>query len=156
MRCVFASQKSEASPPREPHQAAAQKFDRSRFFRITILPRKSHIRQKEPYALGAAVEWVLVTRCSCVSRVGCRMASGIVSDLSWCQKLQEQKCEKLSAVIRSKLFLHEYENNTHETEQALPAWRVSGRSSRRTRPLLSSSDGARSRRVRLRCLLLYC
>ena len=84
------------------------------------------------------------------------MASGIVSDLSWRQKLQEQKCEKLPAVIRSKLFLHEYENNTHEVEQALPAWRVAGRSSRSTRPLLSSSDGARSRRVRLRCLLLYC
>ena len=29
---------------------------------------------------------------------------------------------KLSAVI-SKLFLHEYENNIHEAEQALPAWR---------------------------------
>ena len=67
-----------------------------------------------------------------------------------------QKCAKLSAVIRWKLFLHKYKNNTHEAEQALPAWRVAGRSSRRTRPLLSSSDGARSGRVRLRCLLLYC
>ena len=47
---------------------------------------------------------------------------------------------ELSAV-RSKLFLHEYENNTHEAEQALPAaWRGAGRSSRGTRPLLSSSD----------------
>ena len=72
------------------------------------------------------------------------MASGIVSDLSWCQKLREQKCEKLSAVIGSKLFLHEYENNIHEAEQALPAWRGAGRSSRGTRPLLSSSGGARS------------
>ena len=72
------------------------------------------------------------------------MASGIVSDLSWCQKLQEQNCEKLSAVIRSKLLLHEYENNTHEAEQALPAWRGAGTSSRGTRPLLSSSGGARS------------
>ena len=72
------------------------------------------------------------------------MASGIVSDLSWCEKLQEQKREKLSAVISSKLFLHEYENNTHEAEQALPAWRGAGRSSRGTRPLLSSSGGARS------------
>ena len=58
--------------------------------------------------------------------------------------MQEQKCEKLSAVISSKLFLHEYENNTHEAEQALPAWRGAGRSSRGTRPLLSSSGGARS------------
>ena len=62
---------------------------------------------------------------------------------------------KLSAV-RSKLFLHEYENNTHEAEQALPAWRGAGRSSRGTKPLLSSSDGARSCRITLRCLLLYC
>ena len=62
---------------------------------------------------------------------------------------------KLSEVIRSKLFLHEYEN-THNAEQALPACRGAGRSSRGTRPLLSSSDGARSCRIRLRCLLLYC
>jgi len=88
LRCVLASQKSnEVSPLREPQQAPAQKLDRSRFFRSTILPRKSHIRQEQPYALGAAAKWVLVTRCSCVSRVGCRMASGIVSDLSWYQKL---------------------------------------------------------------------
>ena len=62
---------------------------------------------------------------------------------------------KLSAV-RSKLFLHEYENNTHEAEQALPAWRSASWSSRGTTPLLSSSDGARSCRIPLRCLLLYC
>ena len=37
------------------------------------------------------------------------MASGFVSDLSWYQKL---------SAVRSKLFLHEYENNTHEAEQA--------------------------------------
>ena len=70
-------------------------------------------------------------------------------------KLQRQKCAKLSAVIRSKLFLHEYEN-TQEAKQALPAWHGAGRCSRGTRPLLSSSDGARSCRIRLRCLLLYC
>ena len=55
-----------------------------------------------------------------------------------------------------KAVLHEYENNTHEAEQALPAWRGAGRSSRGTRPLLSTSDGARSCRMALRCLLLYC
>ena len=82
-----------------------------------------------------------------ISRVGCRMASGIVSDLSWYQKLP---------TVRSKLFLHEYENNTLEAEQGLPAWRGAGRSSRGTRPLLSTSDGARSCRMALRCLLLYC
>ena len=51
---------------------------------------------------------------------------------------------ELSAV-RSKLFLHEYENNTREAERALSAaWHGAGRSSRGMRPLLSSSDGARS------------
>ena len=58
---------------------------------------------------------------------------------------------KLSAV-RSKLFLHEYENNTHEAEQALPAWRGAGRNSRGTKPLLFSSDGARTCRITLRCI----
>ena len=90
---------------------------------------------------------MLVTRCSCVSRVGCRKASGIVSDLSWCQKLSE---------VRSKLFLHEHENKTHQAEQALLAWRGAGRSCRGTRPLLSTSDGVHSCRIALRCLLLYC
>ena len=75
------------------------------------------------------------------------MASGFVSDLSWYQKL---------SAVRSKLFLHEYENNTHEAEQALPAWRGAGRSSRGTRSLLSTSDGACSCRMALRCLLLCC
>ena len=45
---------------------------------------------------------------------------------------------------------------THEAEQALPAWRGAGRSSRGTRPLLSSSDGAGSCHIPLLCLLLYC
>ena len=76
------------------------------------------------------------------------MASGVVSDLSWRQILQQQKCAKLSAVIRWMLFLHEYESNTHEAEQAPPAWRGAGRSSRGTGSLLSSSDGARSCRIR--------
>ena len=59
------------------------------------------------------------------------------------------------SAVRSKLFSHEYENNTNEAEQALPAaWRGAGRSSRGTRPLLSSSDGARSCRNRPRCLMM--
>ena len=84
------------------------------------------------------------------------MASGIVSDLSWYQKFQQKNVQAKLSAVRSKLFLHEYENNTHEAEQALPAWRGAGRSSRGMRPLLSSSDGASSCRIRLRCPLLYC
>ena len=71
------------------------------FFRSTILPRKSHIRQEQPYALGSAAKLVLVTRCSCVSRVGCRMASGIASDLSWYQKLHvAKKCASKALSIQ--------------------------------------------------------
>ena len=50
----------------------------------------------------------------------------------------------------------EYDNNTHKAEQALPAWRGAARSSRDTKLLLSSSDGARSCRIRLRFPLLFC
>ena len=57
LRCVFASQKSnEVSPFREQQHAPAQKLDRSRFFGSTILPRKSHLRQEQLYALGAAAK----------------------------------------------------------------------------------------------------
>ena len=56
---------------------------------------------------------------------------------------------------QTKAHSNEYENNTHKAEQALPAWRGAGRSSRGTRPLLSSSDGGRSCRITLRCPLLY-
>ena len=57
---------------------------------------------------------------------------------------------------RSKAHSNEYENNIHKAKQALPAWRGAGRSSRDTKPLLSSSDGARSCRIRLRFPLLFC
>ena len=87
------------------------------------------------------------------------MPSRIVSDLSWYQKSHNMYLKNVQAklsAVRSKLFLHENENNTYEAEQALPAWRGAGRSSRGTKPLLSNSDGARSCRITLRCLLLYC
>ena len=50
---------------------------------------------------------------------------------------------------RSKAHSNEYENNEDKEEQSLPAWRGAGRSSRGTKPLLSSSDGARSCGIRL-------
>ena len=62
-----------------------------------------------------------------------RFASGVSYGFRDRQRFVQAK---LSAV-RSKLFLHQYENNTHEAEQAFPAWRGVGRSSRGTRPLLS-------------------
>ena len=50
---------------------------------------------------------------------------------------------------RSKAQSNEYENNADKAEQSPPAWRGAGRSSRGTKPLLSSSDGASSCRIRL-------
>ena len=38
---------------------------------------------------------------------------------------------------RSKAHSNEYHNNIHKAQQALPAWRGAGRSSRDTKPLLS-------------------
>ena len=57
--------------------------------------------------------------------------------------------------LRSKAHSNEYENNIHKAQEALPAWRGAGRSSRDTKPLLSRSDGARSCRIRLRFPLLF-
>ena len=57
---------------------------------------------------------------------------------------------------RSKAHSNEYDNNADKAEQSLPAWRGADRSSRGTKPLLSSRDGARSCQLRLRCPLLYC
>ena len=50
---------------------------------------------------------------------------------------------------RSKAHSNEYDNNADKAEQSLPAWRGAGKSRRGTKPLLSSSDGARSCRIRL-------
>ena len=58
-------------------------------------------------------------------------------------------------LLHSKAHSNEYENNTHKAEQSLPAWLGAGGSNRSTRPLLSSSDGARTCRDRPRFLLLY-
>ena len=90
------------------------------FFRSTILPGKSHNRQEQPYALRAAVKRVLVMRFSCVSRVGCRMGSGIVSDLSsyqitGCKKLCEQSSQQLdeSCFCTNTRTTHTRQNNPY-------------------------------------------
>ena len=41
---------------------------------------------------------------------------------------------------RSKAHSNEYDNNADKAEQSLPAWRGAGRSSRDTKPLLSSEN----------------
>ena len=71
-------------------------------------------------------------------------------------KINNRNTELCHHRPRSKAHSNEYENNADKAEQSLPAWRGAGRSSRGTKPLLSSSDGARSCRITLRCMLLYC
>ena len=66
-------------------------------------------------------------------------------------KINNRNTELCHHRPRSKANSNEYENNADKAEQSLPAWRGagSGRSSRGTKPLLSSNDGARSCRMRL-------
>jgi len=71
-------------------------------------------------------------------------------------KIINRKTELCHHRSQTKAHSNEYENNTHKAEQSLPAWRGAGRSSRDTKPPLSSSDGARSCRIRLRSRLLFC
>ena len=71
-------------------------------------------------------------------------------------KTVNRKTELCHHRPQTKAHSNEYENNTQKAEQSRTAWRGAGRSSRGTKPLLSSGDGARSCRVRLWCLLLYC
>ena len=64
-------------------------------------------------------------------------------------KISNRNTELCHHRPRSKARSNEYENNADKAEQSPPAWRGAGRSSRGTKPLLSSSDGARSCRIRL-------
>ena len=64
-------------------------------------------------------------------------------------KINNRNTELCHHRLRSKAHSNEYENNADREENSLPAWRGAGRSSRGTKPLLSSSDGARSCRMRL-------
>ena len=137
---------------------SSQQSDQSCFCTNT----RTHKRQNKPYRLGAVRAGVVGARGRCcpaatvpvavVFRCGacCCIAENIQN------KIINQKRELCHHGPQTKAHSNEYENNTHKAEQALPVWRGAGRSSRGTRPLLSSSDVARSCRITLRCLLLYC
>ena len=125
--------------------------------------RTTHTKQNKPYRrLGAVRAGVVGARGRC-----CPAATVPVADVFPCgvccciaenilNKIINRKTEQLCHHRpQTKAHSNEYENNTHKAEQALLAWRGAGRSSRGTRPLLSSSDGARSCRNRPRCLMLY-
>ena len=137
---------------------SSQQSDQSCFCTNT---RTTHKRQNNPYRLGAAPAGVVGARGRCCPAAmvpeavvfGCGVCCCVAENI---QSKINRKAELCHHRPRSKAHSNEYENNTHNAEQALPAWRGAGSSSRGTERLLSSSDGARSCRNRLRCPLLYC
>ena len=130
--------------------------------RTATSPRTTHTRQNNPYWLGAAPAGVVGARGRCFPAATVPEAVVFPYGVCCCiaeniqNKVINRKTELCHHRPRSKAHSNEYENNAHKAEQSLPAWRGAGRSSRGTKPLLSSSDGARSCRIRLRCPLLYC
>ena len=130
--------------------------------RTATSTRTIHPRQKKPYRLGAVRAGVVEARGRCCPAATVPVAVILPCGVFCCIAENKQntiinrKSELGHHRSQTKVQSHEYENNTHMAEQALPAWRGAGRSSRGTRPLRSSSDGARSCRITLRCLLLYC
>ena len=124
-----------------------------------------HTRQNKLYRLGAAPAGVIGPRGRCCPAATFPVAVVFACGVRCCiaeiaknkqNKIINRKTEICHHRSQPKAHSNEYENNTHKAEQSLPAWRGDGRSRRGTKPLLSSSDGARSCRIRLRCLLLYC
>ena len=123
---------------------------------------RTHTRQNKPYRrLGAVRAGVVGERGRC-----CPAATVPVADVFPCgvccciaeniqNKIINRKTELCHHRPQTKARSNVYENNTHKAEQALLAWRGAGRSSRGTRPRLSSSDGARSCRNRPCCLMMY-
>ena len=121
-------------------------------------------RQNNPYRLGAAPAGVVGARGRCCPAATVPAAVVFACGVRSCiaeiaekkkKKIVHRKTELCHHRPQPKAHSNEYKNNTHKAEQSLPAWRGAGRSNRATRPLLSSTDGARSCRIRLQCLLLY-
>ena len=67
------------------------------------------------------------------------MASGIVSDLSWCQNYNNKNVQSSQQSSDRSCFCTNTRTTHTRQNKALPAWRGAGRSSRGTRPLLSST-----------------
>ena len=136
---------------------SSQQSDQSCFCTNT---RTTHTRQNKPYRLGAVRAGVVGARGRCCPAATVPVAVVLPCGVCCCIAENKQntiinrKTELCHHRPQTKAHSNEYENNTHKAEQALPAWRGAGRSSRGTKPLLSSSDGARSCRIRLRCPLL--
>ena len=140
-------------------QSCQQSSDRSCFSTNT---RITHTRHNEPCRLGVVPAGVVGARGHCCPAATVPVAVVLPCGVCCCiaekiqNKIIDRKTELCHHRPQTKAHSNEYGNNTHKTEQALSAWRGAGRCSRGTRPLLSSGDGARSCRITLRCLLLYC
>ena len=135
---------------------SSQQSDQSCFCTNT---RTTHTRQNKPYRLGAVRAGVVGARGRCCPAATVPVAVVLPCGVCCCiaeykQNTINRKTELCHHRPQTKEHSNEYENNTHKAEQPLPAWRGAGRSSRGTKPLLSSSVGARSCRIRLRCPLL--
>ena len=133
--------------------------------RTATSTRTTRTRQNNPYRLGAAAAGVIRPRGRCCPAATVPAAVVFACGVCCCiaeidekkqNKIINRKTELCHHRSQTKAHSNEYENNTHKAEQSLPAWRGAGRSNRATRPVLSCSDGARSCRIRLRCLQLYC
>ena len=130
--------------------------------RTATSTRTIHTRQNKPCRLRAAPAGVVGARSRCCPAATVPAAVVFACVVCCCiaekkqNKIINRKTELCHHRPRSKAHGNEYENNTHKAEQPLPAWLGAGGSNRSARPLLSSSDGARSCRIRLQCLLLHC
>ena len=130
--------------------------------RTATSTRTIHTRQNKPYRLGAVRAGIVGARGRCCPAATVPVAVVLPCGVCCCiaENKQNTIINRKTALghhrSQTKAHSHEYQNNTHKAEQALPAWRGAGRSSRGTKSLLFSSDGARSYRITLRCLLRYC
>ena len=125
---------------------SSQQSDQSCFCTNT---RTTDTRQNKPYRLGAVRAGVVGARGRCCPAATVPVAVVFPCGVCCCiaenkqNTIMNRKAELCHHRPQTKARRDEYENNTHKAEQALPAWRGAGRSTRGTKPLLSSSDGAR-------------
>ena len=120
--------------------------------RTATSTRTIRTRQNNPYRLGAAPAGIIGPRGRCCPATTVPAAVVFACGVRSCiaeiaEKKQNiiinRKTELCHHRPRSEANSNEYENNTHKAEQSVPAWRRTGRSRKGTKPLLSSSDGAR-------------
>ena len=116
--------------------------------RTATSTRTTRTKQNNPYRFGAVPAGVKGARGRCCPAATVSAAVALPCGVCCCiaenkkktnhQKIINRKTELCHHRPQTKAHSNEYENNTHTAEQALPAWRGAGRSSRGTRPLLSS------------------